>query len=539
MKKKISHIYHLILNVFCLTLIVLLLPECTNKFEEYNTNKTQLMELSGMDLGGLFSKSLGSQLENINYSRGKGTLSDHQSGFFTSTFTIYEENSINTGYMTQIWATHYTNALPALVAILDLTKEKNPVAYSVAMIWKCFVMQRVTDYWGPVPYTDASSGKAVTKYESQKDIYYLMFQDLTNAVQILNSELAKQPGLNVFGSADMIYDGDVSKWIKFANTLRLRMAIRISNIDPSKAKQEAEAAVAGKMIEANEDNAMLKTKAITSGGNGLSNMWSYFQNIMSASMESLLKGYDDPRIGIYFNKVDPANIAASFPSQMKGNAGGYHGMSNGFESVYAAFLKAHSLVGDRWNADNWNVTPIDYIHASETWFLKAEGAWRGWNMGSGVAKDFYEKGIELSLKHWRSDLTDNSVRNYITSTLVPVAPDNYPYYDPPMTDIPVKFSDNRDKQYEQIITQKWISIYPESMEAWAEYRRTRLPKLYPKKYSVNGNILVARGMIMTRVPYPDSEKNAQPKEVAKAVEMLGGPDLESTPLWWDVNKNGN
>ncbi len=538
MKKYTNKSYRTMLRAFCWTLVLWIMPGCTDKFDEYNTNKTQLMELSDTDLGGLFSKSLGSQFENINYSRGKGTISDHLSGYFTSTFTIYEQNTINTGWITRIWATYYTNALPALVAILDLTKEKNSVAYSVAMIWKCYIMQRVTDYWGPVPYTDAASGKAVTQFESQKDIYYNMFKDLASAVQILEVKLQKEPNLNVFGAADMMYNGDVSKWIRFANTLRLRMAIRISNVDPDKAKQEAEAAVAGDLIESNDDNAMLKTTQITSGGNGLSNMWAYFQNIMSASMESLLKGYDDPRVGIYFNKVDAANIAPSFPDQVKGNAGGYHGMSNGFESVYAAFLKAHSLVGDRWKDDNWNITPIDYIHAADTCFLKAEGAWRGWNMG-GSAQQFYEKGIELSLKQWRSDLSDGSIRNYINSTLTPVAPDNYPYYDPPMTDIPVKFSGDREKQYEQIITQKWISVYPESIEAWAEYRRTRLPKLYAKKYSGNGNILLSKNMIVTRVPYPDSEKNSQPEEVAKAVEMLGGPDLESTPLWWDVNQNGN
>ena len=140
MKKNISKSYRTMLCAFCWTFVLWIMPGCTDKFDEYNTNKTQLMELSDTDLGGLFSKSLGSQFENINYSRGKGTISDHLSGYFTSTFTIYEQNTINTGWITRIWATYYTNALPALVAILDLTKEKNSVAYSVAMIWKCYMM---------------------------------------------------------------------------------------------------------------------------------------------------------------------------------------------------------------------------------------------------------------------------------------------------------------------------------------------------------------------------------------------------------------
>jgi len=539
MKNKVKYSITTIIRVLILVIVGTCFLRCTENFEMYNTDKTKLMEVTDYDLGALFSKALGSQFENLNYARGKGKISDHLSGFFTSGYQQNERNEIIATDITRIWATCYLDCLPSLDNILRLTKERNIAAHSIALIWKCFVMQRITDYWGPVPYLDAGTGKAVIQFDSQKDIYYYMINDLVNASSALTAELQNKPNLNVFGSADMLFKGDVGKWIKFANSLRLRMAIRISKVDPGKAKTEAEAAVAGGLMENNSDNAMLDVTQIVSGANGLSNMWAYFANIMSASMESLLMGYKDPRVGIYFNKVDPANIAESFPAEVKGNAGGYHGMSNGFESVHFAFFRAHSLVGDRWHDDNWNVTPINYMHSAEVWFLRAEGSWLGWNMGSGTMKEFYEKGIRNSISQWRPDLSSDSIQKFTNSTLLPIAPNNYPYYDPPMTDIPVKFSDNRDKQYEQIITQKWLSIYPESMEAWAEYRRTRLPKLYPKKNSTNGNVLVTKGMIITRLPYPDSEKNSQPDEIAKAVTLLGGPDKESTPLWWDVNKNGN
>ena len=159
-------------------------------------------------------------------------------------------------------------------------------------------------------------------------------------------------------------------------------------------------------------------------------------------------------------------------------------------------------------------------------------------MGGGTAQSYYEKGIETSIKQWRGTTVSSSeISQYINSTATPVAPDNHPYYDPPASDIPVKFSTDRSKQYEQIITQKWIALFPISIEAFAEYRRTRLPKLYTKKHSVNANINPALGQIVTRLPFVDREKATQPDEIEKAIQLLGGPDLESTPLWWDINPN--
>jgi hypothetical protein len=101
----------------------------------------------------------------------------------------------------------------------------------------------------------------------------------------------------------------------------------------------------------------------------------------------------------------------------------------------------------------------------------------------------------------------------------------------------VKFSTDRQKQFEQIITQKWIALFPISIEAFAEYRRTRFPKLYAKKFSMNANTDPSKGQILTRLPFVNIEKTTRPAEIEKAVGLLGGPDLESTPLWWDVNKN--
>jgi len=366
-----------------------------------------------------------------------------------------------------------------------------------------------------------------------------MFEDLNSATTALTSALQNNSGLNVFGIGDMIFNGDVSKWIKMGNTLRLRLAIRISNIDPVKAKAEAEAAVKGSLMETNADDAMLAVNKWASGGNGMPRMESFYQDIMSASMESVLKGYNDPRMQEFFSPVDPVNITAAYPAELQGNGGGYHGMANGCEPAQINFFRAYSKYGPRFKDGKQLVTPINIINAAETYFLKAEGAWRDWNMG-GSAQSFYEKGIEISIKQWRgTSFSSASITEYINGTTTPIAPGDFPYNHAAMTDIPVKFSADKTKQYEQIMTQKWLALFPVSFEAFAEYRRTRLPKIYAKVYSGNANINPAIGQILTRLPFTDDEKSTQPAEITKAIVLLGGTDLETTPLWWDINKNGN
>ena len=530
-------------KIFTLTLGILSLFCCTDKFDEYNTNKAALMAVGPKELAGLFSRT---QMEGVNwlttdnFSRMSSSVANHFCGYIVCGQINQEENIMRTGWQNSGFKGIYSSAYPPLQSILDVSRGGvNDAAYNVALIWKVFLMHRMTDLWGPVPYSDAGNAKAAVTYESQKDIYYKMFEDLTNATNALSAAVAKNSSLNVFGIGDMIYNGDVSKWVKFGNTLRLRLAIRISNIDPTKAQAEAEAAIKGSLMETNADDALMAVNKWSSGGNGMPRMYSFYQDIMSASMESIMKGYNDPRMQEYWSPVNAANITATAPAQLKPNAGGYHGMASGPEPAQINYFKAYSLYGPRFKDGNQLVTPINIINSAETYFLKAEGAWRGWNMG-GTAQSFYEKGIEISIKQWRGTAFDASaITAYISGTTTPIAPDDYPYYHSAMTNIPVKFSSDKTQQYEQIMTQKWLALFPIGFEAWAEYRRTRLPKIYAKIYSGNANVNPALGQIVTRLPFADDEKATQPAEITKAIVLLGGSDLETTPLWWDVNKNGN
>lgn len=537
--------YKKILSVKCIKITFLLLllsvDSCTDKFDEYNTDKVALMEVGTKELTQLFSNAEFTSLNWFakNISRMSSTAALHLCGYTCCGIFVQEQNNMNLGWQNRGFSDMYSTFIPCIQSILEITEDKNIPAYDVALILKVYVMHQVTDLWGPIPYTKAGSGEEKIPYESQKDVYYKMFEDLDKAISSLTAEVQKDPDLNILGSGDMIYNGDASRWIKFGNTLRLRLAVRISNIEPDKAKQEAEAAVAGGTMETNSDDALCDVTTWTSSYNGLPRMESFFQDVMSSTMESFMVGYNDPRISEYWSPVvkDASMDAEGYLDEFKNNIGGYHGITRGYETEWFTYFRAHSKYGPRFKDGNQLITPINVMNAAEAYFLKAEGAWRGWDMG-GTAQSFYEKGIEISIKQWReTSFSATEISNYINSEAIPVAPGNYPYYDPPTTDIPVKFSSVRDRQYEQIITQKWLALFPIGIEAFAEYRRTRLPKLHAKKYSVNANINPASGQIVTRLPFVTKEITSQPDEVEKAVVLLGGPDLESTPLWWDVNSN--
>ncbi len=547
MKKYIINSF--LVKVLWIVAVVVVLQSCTDKFEEYNTDNTTIMSLSTKELTGLLSNA---QMSGVNwfstdnYNRISRTITNHFSGYMCIVDITYEQNQLNSGYHNSGFTGIYSGAIPSIQSIIDIAKDKSDYQnnYAIALVWKVYLLHMVTDLWGPIPYAKAGYGEEPTPYESQKDVYYLMFEDLKKAIDIMKASVASNPSANAYGIGDMIYSGNVGKWLKFANSLRLRLAMRISNVDPNKAQAEAEAAAAGTCMDASDDDAAMDVTKWGKMGNGLARVNPWYSSLMSASMESYLKGFNDPRMSKYFQAVNEgaaysaANLAL-LPPELRANDGGYHGMANGYKtSTENVYNYCYSCLNTtKWNATNILVTPIPIMYAAETHFLKAEGAWRGWNMGGGTAQSYYEKGITVSMQQWGVATAD--IATYISSTNTPVAPNDYGYNHAATSDIPVKYTSTSAKQYEQIITQKWLSNFPISVEAFAEYRRTRLPKIYAKAANANSNIDLSKGMIVTRLPFVSSEKSTQPDEVTKAVDLLGGPDLETTPLWWDVNKNGN
>ncbi|MCX8211638.1 MAG: SusD/RagB family nutrient-binding outer membrane lipoprotein [Lewinella sp.] len=496
---------------------------CTDDFAELNVDQTKLAELSDAEIPFLFSKAQSSSSYAFwRYQVAQNLFSDLYSQYHATCATYFpsDRNVVRMDWMQWHWRPIYTDAVPQLKAILEAT-EPSTAENALASVTWVYAFHRLTDYYGPVPYFQAGEPLGSVPYDSQEDIYNDFFTRLDEAEEVLRNASGEAP----YGSFDLIYGGDVDKWIKFTNTLRLRLAIRVSGVNPALAKEQAEAAVAGGVMESIDDDAyMFKTEAGTDV-NGLAgiSVWNEFR--MSAAMESVLKGYDDPRMSVYYQPDDN---------------GEFNGLRNGLDPAQlgdaANQANANSNVGTRWtvgSGGNWarqGGTAQNILHAAEAYFNRAEGALNGWNMG-GSAEELYNQGIEASMNQW--GITDAAaISAYQQSDAVPVAPGDF-LGSPAMSDTPISFGGSDAEQREQIATQKWLALYPDGMEAWANQRRSGLPVLYPVVNSENS--LLPNGERPNRIPFIDYEKNTNSDAVTAAVGLLNGPDDVTTRLWWDVD----
>lgn len=378
---------------------------------------------------------------------------------------------------------------------------------------------RMTDYWGPIPYSQFGNEELSVSYDTQKDIYANFFTTLHEASSALSA------GGSSFGASDRIYGGDGSKWRKLAESLRLRLAMRVKYADPALSKTQAEKAFSsGQLITDSDDNAYVSTDGTNKNPLGTITDWGEFR--MSATMESILKGYDDPRLKEFF---DPA---ADGDSDGDGNL--YEGLQNGQTKVALGDSKnaGHSDLNINYRniAKGGINPPMEVMRASEVHFLLAEAALSGYSVG-GTAKQYYESGIKVSMKE-RTGASDTDIDAYIKSDKTPVSFDGGKT--PGVSDIPVSFDEsNTEKALEQIITQKWLAIFPNGWEAWAESRRTGYPKQYPRIASENEDVPADK--IPSRMVYVSSEfsTNKEAVDAAVASPELNGQDKNNTKLWWD------
>lgn len=383
------------------------------------------------------------------------------------------------------------------------------LTYHWANLLRIFGSLRVSDCYGPIPFSKIGSGNDfAVAYDDMPTLYNAMFEQLDLAIAGIKESVDNPEAKFLFGDFDYIYQGDLHKWLKLANTLKLRMALRLVNVEPALAKQKAEEAVSdpGGLIETPADAAW---SSFIPGGNALNKtniIWG--EGRVSANITSYMNGYNDPRLSVY------AQTAKN---------GVYVGMRNGVFHF------------NNDDVPNYSAPMVDpqskllSISASESWFARAEGALRGWTMG-GTAKELYETGITTSMKE-----RGVSVNDYLESTATPAdhVDFNHIYDIEAVSDICPKFDESADFEtnLERIIVQKWLGNYPNGWETWTDFRRTGYPKFFPvvNNYSTDG-VTSERGM--RRLPFPQSEFNTNEANVKAAQAMLGGPDNSATDLWW-------
>ncbi|MBS1562797.1 MAG: SusD/RagB family nutrient-binding outer membrane lipoprotein, partial [Bacteroidetes bacterium] len=377
---------------------------------------------------------------------------------------------------------------------------------------------------GPIPYNNYGSGTLKTSYNSLQDVYTKFFTELDSAINVLTLYTQQHPNVTVMKNYDYLYSGNVASWVRFANTLRLRLAMRIVYANAALAQAEAEKSISNPIgvINAVNDRAALQHSSSLVYYHPLYEIAYSFnagEARMSASMDAYMNGYADPRRAAYFTKADDGN---------------YHGVRQGIVTTTWT-----PYTGTKISSFNMNMstTPIVWMTAAESYFLRAEGALRGWNMG-GTAQDFYNQGITVSFAEnglQASDAATYAANNTLTPALFTDnsgQSGNNTSTAPSTVKILWTGTDPFETNLERIITQKWLAMYPDGPEGWAEFRRTGYPKLLPVVNN-NSNGTINTAVQVRRIPYPQSEYNNNSAGVQSGISALGGPDGGGTKLWWD------
>ncbi|WP_017258525.1 SusD/RagB family nutrient-binding outer membrane lipoprotein [Pedobacter arcticus] len=518
-------------NTLSALLMATVLLSCTKNFEDLNTNKTKISTVDNATLEYLFSAAQYRGVFGLNttnagatsYQRFSHRYSDAQAQYFANTSQSAESdrNVMVGSWLDYGWVHFYSNANAQLSVVMEQTKDggplQDPIKHAIAKVWKVYMFMPVTDNFGAIPYFQAGNGETEVMYDSQEDIYNDFFKLLKEA----NATLSAYSGpTKFFEKGDLIYGGDVKKWTKFCNSLWLRAAIRVSKKAPALGKQQAEAAVAaaGGMIITNADNAFMKVSSSTP--NLTASISSFNEFRMSAAMESVLKGYNDPRLQKFF---DPTS------------SGTYKGIRNGLSQVQLGIAQNavanNSNINSSFGFANRGVAPWKIFTASETLLLLAEAKLNNWNTGSLTVQTYYQQGIDASMAQW--GVTDASViSTYKAGTTTPAALGDI-YSTPGMVGTPVAFGSTEPVQREQIATQKWLALYPYGQEAWAEVRRTGFPRLYPRLNSDNIDAPASDPTSIKRLTYPPIEASSNANGLASGIAKLGGPDKVTTKLWWN------
>lgn len=448
-----------------------------------------------------------------------GYFADSNPGFNGKNFATYRPEP---GWNRVMYTDIIPKIYPNLAELKSTTEDE--VLISIAEVIKVAAVHRVTDAYGPIPYSKiGEDGELKAPLDAQKDIYTAMLQELTDAVDLLTPHMTE----SFNADADKVYGGSVIKWIKFANSLKLRLSMRLAYADATLAQQMAEEAVnhpVGVMTN-NSESAFIS--GFGKDGNPLHRimyLWNDGDSRVSADITAYMTGLKDPRASKYFTE-------STFTAEDNVAENGFFGLRSGINIPASKTAQKYS---------NYNVspsTPMLWMNAAEVAFLKAEGKLRGWNTGEGSAQDLYEEGVRLSFDQYSADGVDAYLRNTSNRPSSYKDPMGDNSYSGAISTITAAWDESNDFEInlEQIITQKWIAIFPLGIEAWAEYRRTGYPKLMP--VVINGsNGTVDSSIGPRRLAYPVEEISNNGPNVQHAIsEYLRGPDNMGTNVWWDKN----
>jgi len=489
-------------NKFLLALLILTVMSCTNGFVELNTPPTSS---SSIDPGILLAKvqrdgnfMQGSQTANCIY----GSWIQH----WNSSLILPTSRYI---FSNGDWSANYglIRNISQIRNQLLLGKEGTPegrTKLAIARIVEIDQWQDLTDMFGDIPFSESALGteNVITqpKYDTQESIYKQLIKDLDAAISSLNASD------NSYGSYDLYYGGNVDKWKKYGNSVKLQLGMRLKYVSPELAKATVTAALGQPLISSNADNALVPTyKDVTSSYHPLLSHFvvgSPDLRYLADALVSQLVNTNDPRLTM---------IVAPTANSVKTGSLKYKGK--------AAAATDNEMVGII-NDDYSTASTLTYFSLSaaaipyyvytyaEICFYKAEAALEGWGYTPSQAEGFFQDGIRAAMALKPYDITNV-----------------------PQSFIDAQFSFNgltSEQKLEKIMTQKWILFFGRSFDAFAEWRRTGYPKLVP-----GHNLGSTNGQIPRRSGYPSNEVLLNHDNYMSTVGKMSNGDSFVSKVWWD------
>jgi hypothetical protein len=406
-----------------------------------------------------------------------------------SRFSEQDRYEISDGNSQTHWTGFFAGPLQDLTEVVEKGRaEGRPNVQAMGMIMRAYTFQVVTDIWGDVGYSQAlrirePGAPNDVVYDTQAEIYAGMQQELRDAAALLTPTGAQM------GAADLLYKGDPEKWRRFANSLRLRMAMRLSDVSATAARAEFVDALADGVFTSNADNAVLWYLANGTNGHPIYE----YENIpridhaISSTMVDSLRNLNDPRLRFYAKPTSTGTYRGEAPGDTRDQP-----------------LNQISRIGEWFaRAD----APSYVMTYAEVLFLQAEAAHRGWITGDPAA--LYQAAIRAHMTQFNiandafNDIAADSITAYLAQPRVQYA------------GLP------------SLALQKWIALYGNGPEAWAEWRRLDGPALTPGRDALNDK------RVPVRLPYPVSEQSLNKENNDAAVARQGGAGLNNR-VWWDV-----
>lgn len=508
------------------------LAACTDGFDNVNPYQPteDMLEGDNFKVGAFFPQLQQNVVSTHNnqFQLSQNLIGDIYSGYMATPNPFNSNKNNSTYFFQDNWLNDpfqkvYTKAVGAYMEIKKNTGgAENSHVYQLGQIIKIASMHRFTDMWGPLPYSQVGKGSMSAPYDSQETVYRSFFDELTKAIDVLTTFTINNPDSKPMAVYDLVYGGDYTKWVKYANSLKLRLAMRIAYVAPDLARKNAEEAIAhpiGVILD-NGDNAAVKSTSTISVKNQLWTMASSYNDIrMGASIQSILTGYEDPRLPILFQQVTINDKA------------GYYGVRTGIniskKEDYTPFSTINMQISD----------PIVWLNAAEVAFLRAEGAIRNWDMKTS-AQEAYQNGVRLSfMSYGVGGDADTYMKNNTKKAANYTDPKKTSNNSNAVSQITIAWNEiaTFEEKLERIITQKWIAIFPDGQEAWSEFRRTGYPKLFPVVINNSGGT-ISNEVQIRRMPFPKSEYTLNKVNLENAIVLLGGSDNGGTRLWWDAKK---